>query len=294
MEGRSPSSPSVRWHDKTGRPWEYLRGLITKHYPEPKDLDELIYFSQLNQRDAMRHAIEHYRRSEFCKGTLIWQLNDVWPTLSWSLLDSEGEWKAAAYELQRLYSPWLTSFEVGDGYVKIWRINDTEEEDVLGLATAGVFDSLTGELLRRWDIDPETLLAPGERRVVLEIDVDGLDPTRSILWTNLWTGDPWRLLCEPKDLQLAEPKIWARFESPGLLEVAPNVPVIDLFLWDPTDGAEFEVRNEWELSGNFRTFETPCPWSFSYSGNIGKIMGRSLAGVHEVELIEGPVWPRQP
>jgi beta-mannosidase len=286
MEGRSPSSPSVRWHDKTGRPWEYLRELITKHYPEPKDLDELIYFSQLNQRDAMRHAIEHYRRSEFCRGTLIWQLNDVWPTLSWSLLDSEGEWKAAALELQRLYAPMLASFEVGANTVRLWGINDSDHEQAIGLALVGVFDSMTGTPHQMKTLDQSSVLFPGDRRVLLELDTEDLDPKRSILWTNLANSNHCRLICEPKDLRLTQPKIQARLVGLDIVEVVADVPVVDLFLWDPTGGAEFRVYGKHDLSGNFQTFSMSIPWPFVYSGTVGELMGRSLAGVHEIELLD--------
>lgn len=142
----SPSDPVVRWHDKTGRPFEYLNGLISMHYPEPKTLEEHIYFSQLNQRDAIRYAVEHYRRSEFCKGTLIWQINDCWPVQSWALIDSLGDWKAAAYELVHLYYDVLACLHVNGSEAEVWLINDSNSESATS-ATLTIFDSISGEQL---------------------------------------------------------------------------------------------------------------------------------------------------
>ncbi|HVT13275.1 MAG TPA: hypothetical protein VHE55_13500 [Fimbriimonadaceae bacterium] len=288
--GLSPVAPVVRWHDKTGRPFSYWLELLTKHYPEPRDLDEWIYYSQLNQRDAMRHAVEHYRRSEFCKGTLIWQANDCWPVQSWSLIDSEGGWKAAAYELERLYDDCLLSYErVGDT-MRVWGINDGEDVwEIAGWERVGAYDSLSGEQLFSVPI-PAVTLRGCERRVLLAIDVSELSPTRTILCANT-AFDPARLLCEPKDLELARPTIRARIERDGVLEVVTDVPVVDLYLWDSTGGADFRVRPQGTPGGNFRTFETSCPWSYTYSGTIGRLMGRSLAGVHEIEIVDGPIWP---
>jgi len=42
-------------------------------------------------------------------GTLYWQLNDCWPVVSWSSIDSHGRWKALHYMARRFYAPLLVS-----------------------------------------------------------------------------------------------------------------------------------------------------------------------------------------
>ncbi|HEV8246040.1 MAG TPA: hypothetical protein VGP93_09745, partial [Polyangiaceae bacterium] len=103
--------PIVRWHDKTMKGYETFLGYVFLHYPETSDLEDWTYYSQLNQRDALRAAIEHYRRSEFCQGSLIWQINDCWPVQSWAVIDSLGQPKAAFFELARLHAPGLLSLK---------------------------------------------------------------------------------------------------------------------------------------------------------------------------------------
>ncbi|MBK7086312.1 MAG: glycoside hydrolase family 2 protein [Flavobacteriales bacterium] len=55
---------------------------------EPTSLADLLLGSQLVQALAYREAIRAHRSAQpRCMGTLFWQLNDVWPGPSWSVMD---------------------------------------------------------------------------------------------------------------------------------------------------------------------------------------------------------------
>src|SRR6185503_2949992 len=127
-------------------------GYVLLHYPEPKTLGDWIYYSQLNQRDALRCAIEHYRRSEFCKGSLIWQLNDCWPVQSWALEDSLGEPKPALIELQRLYAPGLLSLVRRSARVELWGVLDNAPSgaELSGTASVRAISLPDGKQLGSW------------------------------------------------------------------------------------------------------------------------------------------------
>lgn len=76
----------------------------------PGDFDTILYASQLLQAEAMRYGVEHFRRNRGrCMGTIIWQLNDCWPTASWSMIDYEGRWKAVQYYAKRFFAPLMIS-----------------------------------------------------------------------------------------------------------------------------------------------------------------------------------------
>jgi beta-mannosidase len=84
-------------------------GLLVKYvedyFGKPGNVEDLCYLSQLNQREAMRISIESHRKdARFCMGSLYWQMNDVWDGASWSTIEHSGKWKAAHYELKRLYA----------------------------------------------------------------------------------------------------------------------------------------------------------------------------------------------
>jgi beta-mannosidase len=142
-----PEHEDARWHNKTGKPFEVFRDLVELHYPRAATLEEWSNVTQLNQRDAMRAAIEHFRFSGFCRGTLIWQLNDCWPAESWSLLEFDGRKKAAAEELSRLYAPLLLRLRAEDSRVVLEGCLHNSLEGVSSVAKLEAFDLFSGSKL---------------------------------------------------------------------------------------------------------------------------------------------------
>ena len=56
---------------------------------------------------------------------VVWQLDDCWPVLSWSVLDFYGFPKAGYYFLKRAYASLLASFKsLPDGALELWLTND--------------------------------------------------------------------------------------------------------------------------------------------------------------------------
>ena len=87
-----------------------IMNYLGQTYLYPKNFDMLLYASGLLQAEAMRYGVEHFRRNRGrCMGTLIWQLNDCWPTASWSMIDYEGRWKPVQYYARRFFAPLLLS-----------------------------------------------------------------------------------------------------------------------------------------------------------------------------------------
>lgn len=100
-------------------------------------LDRWIYATQLCQAEAMAFAFRGWRRMWSCSaqdarkggirhsmvkastthdcdpsrelratgGALVWQLNDVWPATSWSIIDSSSQPKPAFYTIRRALAP---------------------------------------------------------------------------------------------------------------------------------------------------------------------------------------------
>jgi beta-mannosidase len=123
---RYPHSPSLDWHNKDN-PKNKGDSLLLTTTGLPSDLDQYITFSQIAQAEGLKFGIEHFRRRKpHCSGTLVWQLDDCWPVLSWSVIDYYGFPKASYYYLRRVYAPVLASFKASaEGGLELWLTNDT-------------------------------------------------------------------------------------------------------------------------------------------------------------------------
>jgi beta-mannosidase len=259
----------VRWHEKTLKGYETFLALVALHYPEPRQLEEWTYFSQLNQRDALRHAIEHFRRSTTCKGSLIWQLNDCWPVQSWAVLDSEGDQKAAAHELPRLYAPALASLVVSAASVHLFTILDNNEAALNLPVRLEARSLLDGHLLA--ETETHVTLAAGERKLALELDVRAFAPAETLVVGTFAGTKTFRLLSEPKHARLVTPRLTATLDG-SALTITSDVPVVDLFLWDPEGATRFEP--------NFVTLPTGGSLTLRVSQPPRSLRARSLAGSH--------------
>ncbi|MCA0294250.1 MAG: glycoside hydrolase family 2 protein [Actinobacteria bacterium] len=70
-----------------------LNGGLAGHLPVPgrgfAEFDDWLFTTQLQQARAIRYGIERWRSLRgHCRGSIVWQLNDCWPSISWSALDS--------------------------------------------------------------------------------------------------------------------------------------------------------------------------------------------------------------
>lgn len=115
----------------------------------PGTLREYVDFTQWCQAEGLKFGIEHFRRRRpHCSGALLWQLNDCWPCVSWSLIDYDGVEKAAWHAVRRAFAPVLASFRETLEGIELWISNDTlrpvEGTAVVTLETFG------GAVRKRW------------------------------------------------------------------------------------------------------------------------------------------------
>ena len=111
-EDRNIFSRVMEMHQRNSAANGKILNYLSQTYLYPTNFDELIYCSQLLQADAIRYGVEHFRRfRETCMGTVVWQLNDIWPVASWASLDYYGNWKALHYAEKRMFAKVLLSCE---------------------------------------------------------------------------------------------------------------------------------------------------------------------------------------
>lgn len=119
----------MRFRNKDKKP---NRGklLMESYTGLPSNIEQYIDFSMLAQAEGLKFGIEHYRRRKpECSGAIIWQLNDCWPSMSWSIVDFYFRPKAGYYYAKRVYKPILISFkEESADKISLWITNDSLKE----------------------------------------------------------------------------------------------------------------------------------------------------------------------
>lgn len=122
---RYSQSPVMEHHNKQTEGTERLLRFQCAHYRLTDDFDDFIYKGQLVQAEALKTAVEHWRRRKFnTGGSIFWQLNDCWPVSSWSVIDSALRPKAAYYAARKFFNPLLLSFNQVKSGIECWLTND--------------------------------------------------------------------------------------------------------------------------------------------------------------------------
>jgi beta-mannosidase len=251
----SPRSPAVRWHDKTRKGYETYLGYIAMHFPEPQSLEDLVYYSQLNQMEALKTGIEHWRRQrDRCGGTLFWQFNDCWPVQSWSVIDWQLEPKAALYACRRFYAPLLVSLVLKGEEVQAHMTSDLQEPVQGEIAlTVETFD---GDILT--EEREEAFVDAGSSSLAASIHVAQVLPhAREVYlfarFTPHWPVGQERIenflfLTEPKNLKLSSPQWKAEFsEGRGEAVLTITTRRFAPYVWVRFDGCDQVVH----LQDNF-------------------------------------------
>lgn len=115
---RGPGGMS-RWYDEL---------FAQAKLPPPAGFSEWLENAQRLQADWLSLAIVWLRLNHpTCKGALVWQLNDAWPGLSWSLIDSKGREKPAYHAVASAFADRVCrTLPTTQGEIEA-AINDTDE-----------------------------------------------------------------------------------------------------------------------------------------------------------------------
>jgi beta-mannosidase len=115
----------LRAHQKHPTGFETITSYMQRDYPLAKNPEEYIYLSQLVQAKGIKMAVESYRAAKpYCMGSLYWQLNDCWPSISWSSIDFYQRKKALHYQLKNSYAPQLLVVNLVNDSFEVQLISD--------------------------------------------------------------------------------------------------------------------------------------------------------------------------
>ena len=272
---------TVLHHDKTGKTWDVFVGYVELHYPKIDNLDDWTYYSQLNQRDAFRYGIEYFRRTQFCRGCLIWQGNDCWPVQSWAVQDYERRLKPAGYELKRLYDQVTISVDylADSPTVGVHVINDSDSE-FEGTLEWSLVETING--IEQACESVSVALGVGERKLIADIPTDKFDKSQTACRLTLVDrpeATRWVLLAEPKEMKFGTASL--EVIQGEHLEIRVNGFVADLIVWDKNNPDNVRPAS---LNQPGSIAVTAANESIFYSTEVqaSAISARSLAGFHEI------------
>ncbi|MHC9420512.1 beta-mannosidase [Sphingomonas citri] len=126
----TPDAPVMRAHQKflAGAGNERLMFYLRERLGEPRDFADFVYLTQVNQMQAIELAALHHRACRPTNmGSLYWQLNDVWPAISWASIDHSGRWKLLHYAARRFFAPQAIVAEHRDGTLRVAVVSDATQ-----------------------------------------------------------------------------------------------------------------------------------------------------------------------
>ncbi len=100
--------------------------MFEKLFKLPNSIEGIAYQSQVQQALAIKTGVEFWHANQpRCMGTVFWQLNDNWPTVSWSSIEFGGKWKQLQYHAKRFFAPVSgVLFRENGEDAKLYAVND--------------------------------------------------------------------------------------------------------------------------------------------------------------------------
>lgn len=195
-------------------------------------LERWIYLSQLTQALGLREALERHRTSDGrYAGSLYWQLNDVWPAVSWSTVDHSGNWKLAHYAAKKANRPRCILPVRGASMQGLKAFNDTPEA-LTGTRLHVAAISLRGDTLSSQSFHVE--LASFDQAAL-----DGLAwPAEAAVVRWRWQDENGSLIDEGYEV-LGKPSQWDWPRADISASIQDTLVVLE------TDSIAFGVRLQW-------------------------------------------------
>jgi len=177
---------------------------LQRDFPVPTKAQDYVYKSQIVQTYGITKGLEGQRRAKpYNMGTLFWQLNDCWPSISWSSIDFFGNWKALHYKAKKAFKNVLVSSKLENNVLKTFVINDnlTAVTDTLHLK---LIDFSGKEL---WSFSKEVTVLENSSALMHELNLEGIDKKNAVLVSSFNNTTSTYYLAKPKDLKLEQAEI---------------------------------------------------------------------------------------
>ncbi|PTM07734.1 MAG: beta-mannosidase [Bacteroidetes bacterium] len=199
------TSEGFKNHQKHVRGFQLIDEYMARDFPMPTQAEDYVYMSQLLQAYGITKGFEAQRRAKpYNMGTLYWQLNDCWPSISWSSIDFFGNWKALHYKTKNAFENVLVSSKIEGNTLKTYVIND-DLKVVTDTLYLKLIDFSGNEL---WSLSKKITSTENSSKLIHEIILDDIDKTNAVLISNFNKTTSVFYLAKPKDLKLQKGSIY--------------------------------------------------------------------------------------
>ena len=183
----TPNSPGVLHHQKAIAGNDKLAKGLAPHFPAPAGVHAWHYLTQLNQVLAIETGVTHWRSHwPHTAGTIVWQLNDLWPVTSWAAIDGAGRFKPLYHALRDLFAERVATIQPAADRLELCLLNDSPRRwsgnatvfrinDTGGVGEAVVIPvAVAPRSVSRIPIPPELVAAVDPARELIVADLEGL------------------------------------------------------------------------------------------------------------------------
>lgn len=154
-------SPVVEFHQRDKGLNGRIVETMTRYFRGPTSFQAFVYLSQLQQALAIETAVRYWRSLKpHTMGTIYWQLNDLWPAVSWSSIDYFLAWKTLHYHARRFFAPVATAARIDEERLIVSAVNDRHQAVTIAVRVQRV--ALGGRILSE---ETSEATVPPERAV---------------------------------------------------------------------------------------------------------------------------------
>lgn len=120
------TTPEVAYYQRAFDGMTKIAAGLSREFANPPTAGHAWYFAAaLDQARAVEIGLKHFRSLyESCSGSILWQFNDMWPAISWAVLDHTGFRKLAWHAMKAAYRPRTLIIGRVDQGAQITLLND--------------------------------------------------------------------------------------------------------------------------------------------------------------------------
>lgn len=124
------TTPEVAYYQRAFDGMSKIAAGLSREFAVPPTSGHAWYFAAaLDQARAVEIGLKHFRSLyETCSGSILWQFNDMWPAISWAVLDFTGFRKLAWHAMKAAYRPRTLIVGRVDQGAQITFLNDHPEK----------------------------------------------------------------------------------------------------------------------------------------------------------------------